>query len=238
MAQPHVIGQTRAKPETGEQREPAQAVLLIGTQCGLECRAGVDGGQGFRRTQAAQGVRQPCARADFRPVGVRCGFFQRGTSQQAHGIGQRQAFIRGGFDGIKAIQQTAQPFAIHFDPATTDPLQPVAPGQQGPDFFGGERISVEGDGHVEIEQGIQTQRRRYVRADRGIHLGARRTTGLPLRGHPDDDACDFDLRQVVEELHGIAHVPAQGVINLAGIHHGGNPRAGFGGALHGHQQRE
>lgn len=98
FAQAHVISETRAKAEPGGKVQPADATLLIRSQCGGEA------GDGVHRRRLAQTVEQFLqflARDDLHPVarGIqlgldRAGFIFRATAAEAgehsHPIVKRQ----------------------------------------------------------------------------------------------------------------------------------------------------
>jgi len=85
LAQAHIVRQTRAQSEPGEQVQPSHAGLLVRPQAGLEFRSGADLRQPLRLTQLLQDVGQPRACNKLRPVAVRGGtaILERDTRQKA-----------------------------------------------------------------------------------------------------------------------------------------------------------
>ena len=240
LAQSHVVGQASAESEPGQRIEPPYSRLLVGPQAGLEFRPGINRCESLRPAQSGQGIRQPRAGRQLRPVGVGrfAAFAGRCTGQQAHRLGKRQAVFCRVSNGFKALQQAADGFLIDLDPATTDELQAIAALEQRLDLGIAQALAVQTNFHAEIQQRILAQQRWRPRPDAGFDYRARRFARFPAVRRPDDDAGSLELRQVGQKAAGIWRRPAQRMANIAGLDHLAQPVAVFGRALHWQQQRQ
>jgi hypothetical protein len=117
-------------------------------------------------------------------------------------------------------------------------MEAVALREQRLDLGGGERLAVEGDADLEVEQRVLAELCGRSGADGGAHHRARRAARAPGAGHADDHAGGLERRQIVQHLHRVGGRPAQRMEDLAALDHGGEPRRRLRRALHGEQQRQ
>ena len=243
LAQTHIVGETAAKTEAGQEVEPAHARLLIGPQRGLQCVAGLHAREPFLAAQRFQRFGQPGAGHHPRPVAV--GLDRRTVSQcicaghEAHRLAKGKPALGGGlFDAAEMFEHAAELAAVNLHPVPADELEPVGAGEQLLDFGRGEPLALQCHFHFEIEQRLLAKQRGRPATHARLHLRAWRAARLPGTGSANDDAGRFQPRHIGEKLECFARRHAQRVIDAALVHHLAQPGALFRGALHGHEQRQ
>ena len=171
LAQPHVVGQAGAQPETGELGEPGEAVALVVAQRGLQRRRRLDGLAGRSGAQLL---------ADLQ---------QRGPDDHLGGLvlpQRRDAAERSG-DGLGRLDVAHQPLAglardgrVDHAPGAAQLDHRRGGGGEGVHLLGRQRVAVEGDLPLEGEDrvgGQQTGLQRRLTGATAARLGVEHRGG-------------------------------------------------------------
>ena len=211
LAQTHVVGQAGAKPEPAQQVEPFDARLLVRAQAPLQGRPRINAGT-VGVAQRLQRLSQPRSGRDVRPVGNRGGLVVPGgvgAGQQAHGLGKGEPLLFGELlHLLEAAHRPVQTRTIDLHPLATQQRQRLGPSEQCGHFLGGERLTLQGHVHVEVEQGIKACPGWRTGANRGGDLRAGRAARAPMSGQAHDHTGAFQVGHAVQEPCGVSRTPA------------------------------
>ena len=193
-----------------------------------------------RIAQALQSLGQPGAGDHLRPIGVFCRDRIFGSDiragEQPHGRAECQPIaLSRAFDFAETLDHPFQLVAVDLDPLAAHQRQSIGTGEQFTDFLRRERLAIERDFHMEIEQRVVPDARGRLGAYAAGHAGTRRTIAVPRCGHPDDDTGRLQLRDIAQELQSFPRCPAEGMKYLALVDHRFQPGARLGGALYGQE---
>ena len=183
LAESHVIGQTGAKTQLGEQVQPGQSLTLIRPQRalqGLGHGVAVHFGR-YQRPGVAQlreDVAQGCACLDVDPGSLGLGLllvFQigRGPRQQTHALDEGNLAVLGLLSDVLPVGNgLLKPVAIDLHPLSLEQDERLVAIQEGVDFIGSQRFATQGHFNVEIEQRLKANPGWRPGADGHRHLRA------------------------------------------------------------------
>ena len=160
LAEAHVIRETGAQPEAGEQMQPSHAGLLIGAQRRLQCGAGI-------QLRELGGTRRPasvfashCPATTDAQSGAVAATMSPGTCAPARSriaSAKVRPFFAAAVSTVGTGRASVESVAIDFDPASAHQVKAVRRGEQLLDLRLGQRFAVDGHAHLEVEQRFRTE---------------------------------------------------------------------------------
>jgi len=147
LAQPHVVGQARPEPQRGQERQPRQPPLLVGTQDGLEM---------IRHRHRTQRLRNGSAEQLSQPaVGRDAGEGQRRAEVVRMAGGQPQDLGRGGLPGPftgQELQAALELIGVDRYPLAPEPDEGgLGRGERG-DLLLGQGVIADGELPAEVHE--------------------------------------------------------------------------------------
>ena len=152
LTQAHVVTQAATQAERGQERQPRQAALLVGTQ---------RRGESVRRFQRPQRLcGGPAEQVPQPPVGAHSSDLERGVDVVWVAGGQREDIGRGLAAGRRALQElqpAAQLIWIQRHPLAAQPDQRRLGLGKHRDFVLGERVVADGQLPAELDELVATE---------------------------------------------------------------------------------
>src|SRR6516162_6075881 len=140
-----------------------------------------------------------------------------GTGDPPHRLGERQSCFRSRLRLMESLEEAGELSGIDLDPAAAQQSQPRRTRQELFDLAGGQRLAIQHQLHVEVEQRVGSQLGRRLTTDTRSDLRPRRPASAPRTGYPHHYPCRLELRNIGQELQGFGRPPAQRVVYLPGI---------------------
>ena len=244
LAQAHVIGQARTQAQAVQEREPADAHLLVGPQLGSEPgdvrRAAA---QCFGPAQGVECVLEPRAGHHLRPIGDLGGRGGLGAVGQGRAGEEAHTFDEGEpvpsrrrLDLFPVLERVPEAGSIRLDPLPPDQCETLRGREDLLDLRLAQRLPVQGHAHVEVEQRIGPDAGRRAGSEVDLDPRPRRPPSGPPVGHTHHHPRFLEDRNVFQEPVRLLGRQAERPIHIPGVDQLAQQLASRSRSLHGPEQ--